>query len=192
MSTLQAPKAARRPVPSPGEPPRTRTLTRLRARVADPELGLSAFLLVFGVTVLVSAATIAPDAAGRGPVGPRAVPTFIGIGLCVIAVAHAIDVLRGGHGEAEAGEDIELGTPPDWRTVGLLVGAFAANVLLIDVIGWPLSGALMFWLGARALGSRHPGARHRHRPGTRGHQLRAVRPAAGGSRFPAGPLTGLL
>jgi putative tricarboxylic transport membrane protein len=155
VSTVGAKQVARTAVPS-GERPRTRTLTRLRARVADPELGLSAFLLVFGVTVLVSATTIAPDTAGRGPVGPRAVPVFLGIGLCLIAIAHAVDVLRGSHGEAEAGEDIELGTPPDWRTVGLLVGAFVANILLIEVIGWPLSGALMFWLAARALGSAHP------------------------------------
>jgi putative tricarboxylic transport membrane protein len=153
---VPADKAARTTVPSQGQRPRTRTLSRLRVPRPDAELGLSAFLLVVGVAVLVGATAIAPDMAHRGPVGPRAVPTFLGIGLCLIAVVHALDVLRGGHGEAEAGEDIELGTPPDWRTVGLLVGAFVANILLIEVIGWPLSGALMFWLTARALGSAHP------------------------------------
>jgi putative tricarboxylic transport membrane protein len=153
---MPADKTARASVPSEGRRPPARRLPRVRVPRLDPELGLSAFLLVFGAVVLASATTIAADTADRGPVGPRAVPVFLGIGLCVIAVAHAVDVLRGGHGEAEAGEDIELGTPPDWRTVGVLVSAFVTNILLLDVIGWPLSGALMFWLGARALGSTHP------------------------------------
>jgi putative tricarboxylic transport membrane protein len=139
----------------PGQAARMRTLPRWRSLRLDPELGLSAFLLVFGAGVLIAAAAIAPDLSHRGPVGPRAVPVFLGVGLCLIAVAHAVDVLRGGHGEAEAGEDIELGTPPDWRTVATLGAGFVSNILLVDVIGWPLSGALMFWIGARALGSKH-------------------------------------
>jgi putative tricarboxylic transport membrane protein len=147
-------RATRPPGPSEEERPRKRTLARLRVRRIDPEFGLSAFLLVLGVAVLLGASAIAPDASHRGPVGPRAVPMFLGIGLCVIAVLHALDVARGGHGEAEAGEDIELGTPPDWRTVGVLAAAFVSNILLIEVIGWPLSGALMFWVAAQALGSR--------------------------------------
>jgi putative tricarboxylic transport membrane protein len=153
---MPAEKTARDSVASEAQRPDARALRRPRERRLDPELGLSAFLLVLGLGVLLSAAAIAPDTAGRGPIGPRAVPVFLGIGLCLIAVAHAVDVLRGGHGEAEAGEDIELSTPPDWRTVGVLVSAFVTNILLLDVIGWPLSGALMFWLAARALGSTHP------------------------------------
>ena len=40
----------------------------------------------------------------------------------------AVDVARGGRGEPEAGEDVDLTSPIDWRTVLLLVGAFVANV----------------------------------------------------------------
>jgi putative tricarboxylic transport membrane protein len=36
-----------------------------------------------------------------------------------------------------------------------LVGAFLANVLLIDLLGWVISGALLFWGSSWALGSRH-------------------------------------
>ena len=58
------------------------------------------------------------------------------------AVALAVDVLRGGHGEAEEGEDIDLdGAPPSGGSCFLLVGAFVANILLIDVLGWVISGA---------------------------------------------------
>ena len=31
----------------------------------------------------------------------------------------------------------------------------AANVLLIDVLGWVISGTILFWGSAWALGSRH-------------------------------------
>jgi putative tricarboxylic transport membrane protein len=64
-------------------------------------------------------------------------------------------VLRGGHGESEMGEDIDLSHPSDWRTVLLLIAAFLANVVLIDRVGFPISGAVLFWGSAYALGSRH-------------------------------------
>ena len=152
--TAMRPRDAVRAPAADSERPRRRTLAPLRARGIDPEFFVSAFLLALGIAVLAGASAIAPDVSHRGPVGPRAVPVFLGIGLCVIAVLHALDVARGGRGEAEAGEDIEIGTPPDWRTVGLLAAAFVANVLLLEAIGWPLSGALMFWIAAQALGSR--------------------------------------
>jgi putative tricarboxylic transport membrane protein len=79
----------------------------------------------------------------------------VGALLLVVAVTLAIDVLRGGRGEAEGGEDIDLATPPEWRTVLLLGGVFVANIALIEVVGFPISGALLFWGAAYALGSRH-------------------------------------
>ena len=75
--------------------------------------------------------------------------------LLVCAVALAVNVLRGGHGEAEEGEDIDLTAPTEWRVVLPLVAAFVANILLIDVLGWVISGAMLFWGSAWALGSRH-------------------------------------
>ncbi|HJW58848.1 MAG TPA: tripartite tricarboxylate transporter TctB family protein, partial [Actinomycetota bacterium] len=90
-----------------------------------------------------------------GPVGPAAVPVGLGVALLVIAVLLARDVLRGGHGEAEGGEDIDLSHPSDWRTVLLLIAAYLVNVALIERLGWPISGALLFWGSAYALGSRH-------------------------------------
>ena len=43
----------------------------------------------------------------------------------------------------------------DWRTVGLLAGAFVLNALLIERLGWVISGALLFAMSAYALGNRH-------------------------------------
>ncbi|MEW1846233.1 tripartite tricarboxylate transporter TctB family protein, partial [Nonomuraea angiospora] len=71
------------------------------------------------------------------------------------AVAYGIDVARGGRGEPEAGEDVDLTTRVDWRTVLLLIGAFLLNAALIDWLGWVISGTILFWGSAFALGNRH-------------------------------------
>jgi putative tricarboxylic transport membrane protein len=129
--------------------------TRTRPFEGRSELGVAVFLAALGVLVLVDAARLPTDFTQRGPVGPAAVPVAVGAALLVLSVLLARDVLRGGHGEAETGEDVDLTHPSDWRTVLLLIGAFLANVVLIDRVGWPISGAVLFWGSAYALGSRH-------------------------------------
>jgi putative tricarboxylic transport membrane protein len=119
------------------------------------ELGVALFLLALGVLVLVDAAGIPQTAGQTGPVGPKAVPFVLGAALVVLSVLLAVDVLRGGRGEQETGEDVDLSHGTDWRTVLLLVGAFLANVVLIERVGWPVSGAILFFGVAFALGSRH-------------------------------------
>ena len=124
---------------------------RLRGR---SELGVCALLLILGVLVLTDALTMDGSFAQRGPVGPKTVPLVVGAGLLLVAVLLAVDVLRGGRGEAEGGEDIDLSAPGDWRTVLLLAGVFLGNAVLIQPLGFPISGALLFWGSAYALGSR--------------------------------------
>jgi putative tricarboxylic transport membrane protein len=119
------------------------------------ELGVALFLLALGVLVLVDAAGIPETAGQTGPIGPKAVPYVLGTALVVLSVLLAIDVLRGGRGEQETGEDIDLSHGTDWRTVLILIGAFLANVVLIERVGWPVSGAILFFGVAFALGSRH-------------------------------------
>ena len=119
------------------------------------ELGVALFLLALGVLVLVDAAGIPETAGQTGPIGPKAVPYVLGAALVVLSVLLAIDVLRGGRGEQETGEDIDLSHGTDWRTFLLLIGAFLANVVLIERVGWPVSGAILFFGVAFALGSRH-------------------------------------
>ena len=118
------------------------------------ELGVAVLLLVLGGVVLFDASRIRSGVGQVGAVGPTAVPILVGILLVVCAVALAVDVLRGGQGEAEGGEDVDLSHPADWRTLLLLVGAFLANVVLMEPAGWWLSGAVLFWGSAYALGSR--------------------------------------
>ncbi|MEV7193191.1 tripartite tricarboxylate transporter TctB family protein [Streptomyces sp. NPDC093510] len=120
------------------------------------ELGVCVLLLALGTLVLTDALTMDVEITQRGPVGPKTVPVAVGVGLLVVAVLLAVDVLRGGRGEAEGGEDIDLSEPADWRTVLLLAGVFLATAVLIEPAGFPVAGALLFWGSAYALGSRHP------------------------------------
>jgi putative tricarboxylic transport membrane protein len=119
------------------------------------ELGVALFLGALGLLVIVSALLLPESAIARGPVGPAAVPVVVGGLLVVVSVFLAIDVLRGGRGEPEGGEDIELGGGTDWRTIAIVAASFLANALLIEPLGWPISGAILFWGAAFALGSRH-------------------------------------
>ena len=119
------------------------------------EYGVALFLGALGILVIVSALLLPESRIVRGPVGPAAVPLVVGGLLVVVAGFLAFDISRGGRGEPEGGEDIELTGRSDWRTVALLAAAFVANALLIESLGWPISGAILFWGAAFALGSRH-------------------------------------
>ncbi|MEW1681019.1 tripartite tricarboxylate transporter TctB family protein [Streptomyces sp. NPDC093594] len=146
------------PPSTPGTPTTTGapdTPHSFRAWLRDhSELGVGALLLALGVLVLTDALTMDVDITQRGPVGPRTVPVVVGIGLLVVAALLAVDVLRGGRGQAEAGEDVDLTEPADWRTVLLLSGVFLGSAVLIEPLGFPAAGALLFWGAAFALGSR--------------------------------------
>lgn len=141
-----------------GTPPRTtapRITTAPRSWLRDhSELGVCVLLLALGVLVLTDAFTMDVDITQRGPVGPKTVPFVVGAALLVVAALLAVDVLRGGRGEAEGGEDIDLSEPADWRTVLLLTGVFLGSAVLIEPLGFPAAGALLFWGAAFALGSR--------------------------------------
>ena len=113
------------------------------------------FLALVGIVVLVDALQLSNNRTGVDPLGPKPVPVFVGSLLIVLAVALAVAVLRGNQGEAEAGEDIDLSQPVDIKTVLLLLGVFVANIVLIDFLGWVISGGLLFYGSAIVLGSRH-------------------------------------
>ena len=119
------------------------------------EYGVCLFLVVLGAVVLVDALQLSDNRTGVDPLGPRPVPVLLGSLLIGLAVLLAVAVARGSRGEAEAGEDIDLTQRVDVKTVLLLLAVFVANILLIDLLGWVISGGLLFYGAAIALGSRH-------------------------------------
>jgi putative tricarboxylic transport membrane protein len=110
---------------------------------------------VVGAFLIYDAVNIPGGFAKVDPVGPRLFPIAIGVGLLLLAAVLAIVIPRGSKGEADAGEDIDPNMPSDWRTVGLLVGLFVLTILLVEPLGWAITGALLFAGAATILGSHH-------------------------------------
>ncbi|MDP9936021.1 putative tricarboxylic transport membrane protein [Paenarthrobacter nicotinovorans] len=118
------------------------------------ELGVALLLGVVGVLVFLDANGLVTPYSKSDPVGPKTVPFIVAGILLVCAVMLAINVIRGGKGEAEEGEDVDLTHPADWKTILPLAGAFLLNILFIDWAGWVISGTILFWGSVLALGSR--------------------------------------
>jgi len=128
-----------------GEWPRNRNLA---------EYGVCVFLVVAGSVVLIDALRLS-NSTGVDPLGPKPVPVFVGGLMIVLAAVLAVAVSRGSRGVAEEGEDIDLSVRVDIKTVALLLAVFIANIALIDLLGWVISGGLLFYGSAIVLGSRH-------------------------------------
>jgi putative tricarboxylic transport membrane protein len=125
-----------------------------RPRIDRAQYVLAAALAVVGAYTIIDARGLA---VGFGdPVGPRVFPYAIGAGMIVLAGLLAVATSRGDVAEGEEGEDIDLTSPPDWVTVGKLVGVLVLNLLTVNLLGWAVNGAWLFAGCAWALGSRTP------------------------------------
>ena len=112
-------------------------------------------LVAVGAFLIYDALTLEAGFAKVDPVGPKLFPVVIGVILILLAIILAIAIPRGSVGEADAGEDVDPNMPGDWRTVGLLVGLFVAVILLVEPLGWAITGTLLFAGTATILGSHH-------------------------------------
>jgi putative tricarboxylic transport membrane protein len=121
-------------------------------RVDRAQYLLAAGLAVVGLLTIIDARGL--NVGFGDPVGPRVFPYVIGAVMLLLAVLLAIATSRGDVAAGEEGEDIDLTTPPDWVTVGRLVGILVLNIALVNLLGWAITGALLFAGCAWALGSR--------------------------------------
>ncbi|KQT93786.1 hypothetical protein ASG49_02045 [Marmoricola sp. Leaf446] len=126
-----------------------------RHRVVDTaQYAMAAFLAVAGAYVVYNGTQL------RGGMSADFLPpsTFayvVGGVLLVLAVLLAVATARGDVAEAEEGEDVDLSSGTDVRTLGLLVAVLCVNVFLIEILGWAITGAILFTGAAWVLGSRH-------------------------------------
>jgi len=121
-------------------------------KVDKAQYGLAAVLAVVGVWTIIDARGL--NVGFGDPVGPRVFPYVIGVVMIVLAVLLALATARGDVPQAEEGEDVDLTSPPDWLTVGKLVGIMVLNIVFVNLLGWVITGALLFAGCAWALGSR--------------------------------------
>jgi putative tricarboxylic transport membrane protein len=147
--------------PVPPEAPPTGTAPaddgdRKRRRWWRPELALALVVLSLGVFVIVGTLDVAAAASQLG-LGPRFFPMLVGGSMIVIGVFYVIDVLRGGRGDPEESEDIDVDAPADWRSVGMVSGIFLAFTTVLNVVGWIIGASLLFFGLSVVLGARHKG-----------------------------------
>lgn len=121
-------------------------------KVDKAQYALAAVLGAVGAYTLIDARGL--NVGFGDPVGPRIFPYIVGTGMLVLAVLLAVATARGDIPDAEEGEDVDLTTPPDWTTVAKLLGVLVLNMVFVSIIGWAITGALLFAGCAWALGSR--------------------------------------
>jgi len=119
----------------------------------NPERVLAAVVLGLGAFVIVGTADVTTASSALG-LGPRFFPFLVGGAMIVVGVCYVIDVLRGGRGDPEQSEDIDTRTPADLRTVAIVSAIFLAFAVTVDVLGWIVGSALLFFGLAVTLGAR--------------------------------------
>ncbi|HEX7303888.1 tripartite tricarboxylate transporter TctB family protein [Lentzea sp.] len=115
------------------------------------EYAFGGLVAAIGVFTLVDATTIA--ARDDNAVGPRAFPYAVGVLLVVTGILAIVATARGKLGQAEDAEDVDESVQTDWMTIGKLVAVLVAHLVLIDLVGWPVAAALLFFGAAWTLGA---------------------------------------
>jgi putative tricarboxylic transport membrane protein len=121
---------------------------------AKGELVFTSFLFVVAVTVLVDTAGMTKSTA-VGFVGPEVFAYMVGGLLLVLSGAQIIAVLRGERGTPEGVEGGVAVSDPNWKSFGILVLGVVLFALLMPIVGFPIMGAVLYFLVAKAIGAKH-------------------------------------
>jgi len=110
---------------------------------------IGVLLVIASVIVLIDAANLRPT---TEPLGPAAFPTIIGILLGLVGLAlvlfnlrFALTLLRNAHGAPN---------PQLWRVL-ILLGSIAVYAVILPFVGFTVTSAALFTVGALLLGSPH-------------------------------------
>ena len=122
-------------------------------RIDSAQYVLAAAIVAAGTCIVVDSRGLS-DSSGNAAISPAAVPTVVGIALVVLGAFLVVATARGDLPHEEGGEDVDLVGGTDWRTMAMLFGVIVANIALIDLLGWAITGAMLFAGCAVALGSR--------------------------------------
>ncbi|WP_325789503.1 tripartite tricarboxylate transporter TctB family protein [Arthrobacter koreensis] len=138
--------------------------------------------MLYALAVFLTAGTLTMNVQGTAAPGPRFFPILVCILLYGVATALTVSVLRSpsvpdtrkhpDHGnfsddmlrdlaglpaqKSPAGPAGTWRTYSDWRTVGLVLLGVVVFTAVLNLLGWILSAAFLFWIICYALGSRRP------------------------------------
>ena len=121
---------------------------------AKGELVFTSFLFVVAVVVLVDTMGMKKSNA-VGFVGPEVFAYMVGGLLLVLSASQIIAVLRGERGTPEGVEGGVAVSDPNWKAFGLLTAAIVLYSLLMPVLGFPIMGAVLYFMVAKAIGAKH-------------------------------------
>ena len=121
---------------------------------AKGELVFTSFLFVVAVIVLVDTMGMKKSNA-VGFVGPEVFAYIVGGLLLVLSGAQIIAVLRGERGTPEGVEGGVAVSDPNWKAFGLLTAAIVLYSLLMPILGFPIMGAVLYFMVAKAIGAKH-------------------------------------
>ncbi|WP_018158213.1 tripartite tricarboxylate transporter TctB family protein [Demetria terragena] len=85
--------------------------------------------------------------------GPTFVPWILVAAGALLTVLLAVAAVR--HGDVVA-KGNTYPTYTDWKAVSWAVGGFLAFGALLDILGWIIAAALLFWTVAHAFASKRP------------------------------------
>lgn len=108
-------------------------------------IAFSTYLLVGILTMEVPEGTDFP--------GPQFFPGILMVAGYVLAALLVLHYLRSPEHPEEL-SDRTYRTFTDWRAVAWSVGGFLVFALTLEVLGWIVAAALLFWAVARGFGSR--------------------------------------
>lgn len=120
---------------------------------AKGELVFTSFLFVVSIVVLVDTAGIQQSNA-VGFVGPEVFAFMVGGLLFAVSGLQVIAVLRGDRGTPEGVEGGVAVGEAKWKSFGLLVAGLLAYTALLEILGFPIMGAVLFFSVAWALGAK--------------------------------------
>jgi putative tricarboxylic transport membrane protein len=121
---------------------------------AKGELVFTSFLFVVAVVVLVDTFGMTKSNA-VGFVGPEVFAYIVGGLLLLLSGAQIIAVLRGERGTPEGVEGGVAVSDPNWKAFGLLAAALVLYSLLMPILGFPIMGAVLYFMVAKAIGAKH-------------------------------------
>lgn len=87
--------------------------------------------------------------------GPTFYPWLLAVAGYVIAAMLTVHYVRNPEPVEETGTG-SYRTFSDWAAVAWCVGGFLAFALTLEILGWILAGALLFWCVTRGIGSKRP------------------------------------
>lgn len=112
--------------------------------------------LVLALAIFLTWQTATMEVLGKSVPGPQFFPTIVCVLLYGVVIAHTIQIFRAPRTGtvAQNADGKQYKTQSDWKTMGMVVAGVVGFILILPYAGWIISAAALFWIVARALGSK--------------------------------------